>query len=302
MTGTNLKQTAAFLSICSNALLIILKLIVGCITGSLSVMSEALHSLSDIAASFIAYVSVKKSSEPADSEHPFGHGKFEELSGFFEGLLICGISLFVFYSAFAKLFNPSVQKFDTFWGIIIMSFSVIVNVCVSKYLFKVGTKTNSIAIVADAEHLKTDVISSLAVLLGLLAIKITGLVIIDIIFAFIVALIILFTGIRLTILAMKGLLDESLPEADLKLLNGILQNHINKDIEEVRFLKTRKAGSEKLIELVIIVQKDMTIGVGHDICNKIEQEIMNSLKGAKVFIHLEPLEDNKIKNSNISIN
>jgi len=290
MTNSQLKQSAAFLSICSNALLIILKLIVGFLTGSLSIISEALHSMSDIAASFIAFISVKKSSEPADKEHPFGHGKFEELSGFFEGLLICGIAIFIFYSAVMKIMAKTSLEFEPFYGILIMSFSVLLNIFVSKYLFKVGTKTNSIAIIADAEHLRTDVISSLAVLLGLLVIKVTGLVIIDVIFAFIVAIIIMFTGVKLTVIAIKGLLDESLPQEDIDLLNEILNSYINKDIEEVKVLKTRKAGSEKIIELVITVQHDMTIVVGHEICNTIENEIMTKLDGAKVFIHLEPAE------------
>ena len=297
MNNSQLKQSAAFLSICSNAVLIILKLIVGFIIGSISIISEALHSLSDIAASFIAFISVKKSSEPADKEHPFGHGKFEELSGFFEGLLICGISIFIFYSAVMKFADKNSTEFEPFFGILIMSFSVVLNIFVSRYLFHVGTKTNSIAIIADAEHLKTDVISSLAVLLGLLAIKVTGLVIIDIIFAFIVAIIIMVTGVKLTVTAVKGLLDEALPQGDIDLLNEILNSHKNKDIEEVKFLKTRKAGSEKIIELVITVKRNMTIVVGHEICNTIENEIMTKLEGAKVFIHLEPAENrSKVRN------
>ena len=99
------------------------------------------------------------------------------------------------------------------------------------------------------------------------------------------------TGIKLTVTAVKGLLDEALPQEDINLLNMILNSHKNKDIEEVKFLKTRKAGSEKIIELVITVKHDMTIVAGHEICNTIENEIMNKLEGAKVFIHLEPAEN-----------
>ena len=286
------KQLAAFLSICSNALLITLKLIVGFLTGSLSIISEALHSLSDIAASFIAFISVKKSAKPADKEHPFGHGKFEELSGFFEGLLICAIAVFIFHTAIIKFVKPSAEPLETFWGIVVMTFSVVLNIFVSKYLFKVGEKANSIAITVDAEHLRIDVLSSLAVLVGLLLIKLTGLYVIDTIFAFVVAVIIAFTGIKLTLEAAKGLLDETLPQKDLDLLNNILNKYIGVDIVAVKYLKTRKAGSEKMIELVIIVHKNMTIRAGHDICNKIEREIAETLQGAKIFIHLEPCEDN----------
>ena len=285
------KQLAAFLSICSNALLITLKLIAGFLTGSLSIVSEALHSLSDIAASFIAYISVKKSAEPADAEHPFGHGKFEELSGFLEGLLICAIAIYIFYCAISKLITPTKIEFEPFWGIIVMAFSIVINIFVSKYLFKVGAKTDSIAITADAEHLKIDVLSSGAVLVGLLAIKITGWTIIDPIFAIIVGGIILFTGLKLTIAASNDLLDTALPEKDLDILNEILKEHHQKDIVDVKLLKTRKSGSEKIINLVIVVHKNMTIKEGHNICNAIEQEITEKLENSKAFIHLEPCED-----------
>lgn len=290
MDNTQEKQFGAFLSVCSNALLIIIKLTVGFFTGSLSIISEALHSLSDIAASFIAFVMIKKSAKPADADHPYGHGKYEELSGFLEGILIFAISVVIFYSAIKKIIFPPEELFEPFWGIIVMAISVVVNIFVSKYLYKIGKKTNSIAIIADAEHLRTDVISSLAVLLGLLVVKITGWVIIDTIFALIVAIIIAFMGARVTFTAIRGLLDEALPQEDLKILQGILDNHLSKDIAEVRFLKTRKSGSEKLIDLVVCVHRQMTIGEGHDICNNLEQEIMAALDGATVFIHLEPCD------------
>ncbi len=283
------KQFAAFLSICSNAVLITLKLIVGFLTGSLSITSEALHSLSDIAASFIAFISVKKSSEPADKEHPFGHGKFEELSGFFEGILICVIAIFIFGGAIIKLFKP-IEPIETSWGIAVMAFSVIINIFVSKYLFYVGTKSNSIAIKADAEHLKTDVLSSFAVLAGLLVIQLTGIYLLDLVFAIIVAIIIAYTGLKLTGEATRGLLDAALPQEDLDILDNILKQHVDVDIIEVKVSKTRKAGSEKLIELVIVVNKRITVKTCHDICNNIENEIMQSLPGAKVFIHMEPCE------------
>lgn len=279
------------MSVCSNALLITLKLTVGFLTGSLSIISEAMHSMSDIVASFIAFFMVKKSSKPADDDHPFGHGKYEELSGFLEGGLILIIAVFILYSALKKIISPSVQEFEPFWGILIMVISVVVNIFVSKYLFRVGQRTNSIAIIADAEHLKTDVLSSLAVLVGLLMVKITGIVQIDTIFAFIVGTIIACTGFNVTISAIKGLLDEALPKEDLDIIQGILNNHMNKDIVDVKFSKTRKSGSEKLIELVITVHKNMSIGKGHEICNDLEKEIETALNGASVFIHLEPCAD-----------
>ena len=200
--------------------------------------------------------------------------------------------MFILYGAIKKLFLPQMNSFEPFWGIVVMVISVLVNIFVSRYLFAIGKRTNSIAIIADAEHLSTDVLSSFAVLVGLLMVKITGLAVIDTIFAVIVALVILFTGLKVTITAIKGLLDEALPQEDINILQEILNRHLHKDIAEIKFSKTRKSGSEKLIELVVTVHKTMTIGMGHDICNLLEKEIEEALNGANVFIHLEPCSDN----------
>mgnify|MGYP001339332189 CR=1 FL=1 len=293
MIIVNEKSKAAFISILSNSVLIVLKLAVGLFTGSVSIISEAIHSFSDLLASVLAFVSIKFSSEPADTEHPFGHGKFEDLSGFFEGLLIVGAAFYIVNEAVSKLFKTADFHLETTAGIAVMLFSVVVNIIVSRYLFKVGQKTDSITLIADAQHLRTDIYTSAGILLALIIIKITGLVIIDPIIAIIVAALILKTGVILCFEAIKNLLDTSLPNSDRIIINELLKTYIPNDLVEIQTIKTRKAGAQKIIKLTLTVPENMTIKEGHDLCDKIEEDLEKNLGNTEVTIHLEPSSKNK---------
>lgn len=166
-----LKQNSAILSIVSNACLIIIKVITGFFTGTFSIISEAIHSTGDILASLIAYFAIKKSSEPADEEHDFGHGKYEDFSGLVEGFLIICAAVYIIYEAIIKIIQgvPNEIKVDA--AIYVMLFSVIINIFVSRKLYRTAKETGSIALFADAEHLKTDVLTSAGILIGLMIIK-----------------------------------------------------------------------------------------------------------------------------------
>ena len=217
------KKFAAGLSIFSNSVIIVLKLIAGHISGSISIISEAIHSLSDFLASVLTFFSVMKSSEPADKTHPFGHGKYEDMSGFIEGGLIIFAAGFIIYEAVKKILAPTSMDVDTTLGLYVMGISVVANVIVSSVLFKVAKTSDSISLYADAEHLRTDILSSLGVFLGLLLIKVTGIHLLDPIIAIIVACIIFRAGFSISKSTMNNLLDCSLPESDLKTIDDILE-------------------------------------------------------------------------------
>ena len=191
------KKFAALMSILSNSSLIILKIIAGVITGSIGIISEAIHSCSDLLASFIAFFSISKASEPADLEHQYGHGKYEDFAGLTEGLLIIWAALYIVVEAVKKINNPNLHEMDVNVGLVVMLISVIANIVVSKYLFKIAKKSDSVALFADGEHLRTDVYSSLAVFLGLLTVKLTGNAIFDPIIAIVVAIIIFIAGYKI---------------------------------------------------------------------------------------------------------
>lgn len=282
------KQKAALLSVCSNTFLILIKLVVGILTNSISIISEAVHSFTDLLAAFIAYFSVKKSSTPPDKEHPFGHGKYEDLSGFIEGALIIFAAGYIVFEAIEKIIRNDYHSIDTTAGIVVMTLSVIINIIVSRYLFKIAHKTDSLALLADAEHLKTDVLTSAGVLAGLVLIRITDIRLLDPVIAVLIALVIVKVGLRLCVIAGKNLLDSSLPEDEQSIILETVNNYIPTEVVELRKLKSRKAGAEKLIELVIIIPKNLTIEKGHFLCDRIEDDLKKNVKNSSVIIHLEP--------------
>ena len=282
------KKFAAGLSIFSNSVIIVLKLIAGHISGSISIISEAIHSLSDFLASVLTFFSVMKSSEPADKTHPFGHGKYEDMSGFIEGGLIIFAAGFIIYEAAKKILAPTSMDVDTTLGLYVMGISVVANVIVSSVLFKVAKTSDSISLYADAEHLRTDILSSLGVFLGLLLIKVTGIHLLDPIIAIIVACIIFRAGFSISKSTMNNLLDCSLPESDLKTIDDILESSKTQGIVGYKDLRARRLGPQKSITLTLIFPKDMTIYNCHTICDSVEKELKKKLGDVVSSIHLEP--------------
>lgn len=288
MEEVKIKKRAAFVSICSNSALIVTKLAVGVISGSFSIISEAVHSFTDLLASILAYYSVKMSSEPADNDHQFGHEKFEDLSGGIEGALILIAACYIIYEAVMRINNPPDTHIDTSIGMIVMFISILVNGIVSEYLFNVAKKTDSIALMADAQHLRADIYTSFGVLAGLAVIKLTDITILDPLIAILIAMLILKTGYDICKAAVLNLLDTSLPEDERKIIENTINNFIPDQIIDFGEFKTRKAGSKRLIEFNLVVPTSMTIKEGHDLCDRIESVLKNNIRNLDITIHLEP--------------
>jgi cation diffusion facilitator family transporter len=279
------KTKAARLSVFSNSILIIIKLIVGILTGSVSILSEAIHSTTDLIASLIAFFAVKISDKPADEEHPYGHGKIENISGVIEALLIFSASIWIIIEGIKKLLHPkSVESLGI--GFIVMFISAAINFAVSKKLYKIAKQEDSIALEADALHLKSDVYASLGVGFGLLLIWITNLNFLDPVVAIIVALFILKEALHLLKSAFNPLLDVKLSDEEISIINNAISAHssIYCDFHD---LKTRKSGATKYIDLHLVFPEDMTIKNAHDTCDTIEEELENLLKNTNVMIHIE---------------
>ncbi|NLF83984.1 MAG: cation transporter [Candidatus Gastranaerophilales bacterium] len=287
----NVKTKAAAISIISNSFLIVLKLLVGMFTNSISIISEAIHSLMDLLAAVIAFLSVKKSSEPADDDHQYGHGKYEDASGFVEGALILAAAGYIIYEAAKKLLTGNIDYIDSYAGIAVMLMSVFVNIYVSRTLFRVAQKTDSMALLADAEHLRTDVLTSLGVLIGLVLIKLTGYKVLDPIIAIFVAMLIIKAGMKLCVSAVRNLLDSSLPEADIIKIKGVLEGYMPHKVIRYENLKTRKAGAERLIEFTLILHKEMSLKEAHNICDEIENCLQTAISSAILNIHMEPCQN-----------
>lgn len=289
MNKVNEKKFAAALSILSNTTLILFKLIAGFVSGSISIISEALHSMSDLLASILAFFSVTKSALPADEDHQFGHGKYEDLSGLIEGILIILASFAIIFQAAKKILFGLKIEIDTNMAIGVMIFSVIINTIVSYYLFKVAKKTDSIALFADAEHLRTDVYSSLAVFFGLVAIKITDIHILDPLIAIIVAVLILSAGYRICKKSANNLLDGTLPAEENMLIKTILDKYATEKSIKYKNLKTRKSGISRQVELTLLIEEYTSVKEGHKYCDEIECMIGENLDNISFLIHLEPM-------------
>lgn len=285
------KKFAAVLSIVSNTSLIIIKVIAGVISGSIGIISEAIHSGSDLLASIITFFSVSESSKPADYDHPFGHGKFEDLASFVEGLLIILAAFYIIYESAKKIVFPHQVELNPEIGIIVMFVAVVANFFVSGYLFRVAKKTGSTALYADGEHLRTDIYSSLAVFVGLVLVKITQNNIYDPIIAIVVAVIIFNAGVKICEEAKNGLLDKSLSGKEIFKIKELINNYLQNGVISLKSLRTRKSGLKKNIEIVLVVERTMHISTSHKLCDEIEEKIEELLQNTDITIHLEPDEE-----------
>ena len=284
----NAKVKVARLSLLSNTILIIMKLIVGLFTGSVSIISEAIHSTMDLLAAIIAFFSVKISDKPADDTHPYGHGKIENISGVIEALLIFVASVWIIIEAVKKIINPS-QIESVGVGFIVMFISAAINFMVSKKIYKVAKQEDSIALEADALHLKADVYTSLGVGTGLFLIWVTGLNYLDPVVAILVAIFILKESFELLKTAFNPLLDVKLSDEEIEIIKDNISKY-SSVFCNYHDLKTRKSGRIRYIDLHLVFPENMSIKEAHDICDKIEQNIEQVLKYAEVMIHLESSE------------
>jgi cation diffusion facilitator family transporter len=275
-------------SIGSNATLIVFKLVVGLLSGSISIISEALHSGSDLVASVIALFSVRGASRPADESHGYGHEKVENVSGVVEGLLIFAAAVVIVFEAVTKLID-GVHLEHVELGIAVMLVSAAVNLAVSRlYLYPVARRTDSAALEADAAHLLTDVYTSAGVAGGLILVQLTGYEFFDPLIALCVAVLIMWTAWRLVSHSTRVLLDEALPDDELELVREKVSEHRGELIIGYHKLRTRRAGSKRHIDLHITVPDEMTVGEAHAAAQHIEDDIAGLLPSVEVLVHIEP--------------
>jgi len=281
----NEKVKTARLSIISNSSLIVMKLLAGLISGSVSIISEAIHSGMDLLAAIIAFFSVKMSDNPPDREHPYGHGKFENVSGVVEAVLIFIAAGWIIYEAVHKIIAPGpIENIGI--GAAVMAVSAIVNFLVSRRLYQVAKKTDSIALEADALHLKTDVYTSVGVAAGLLLILITGWNFLDPIVAIMVAMLIIKESFILLRNAFFPLLDSSLSGEETLIISEVIQKR------GITFhqLRTRKSGKYRFADFHLELPENMALRDVHRICDEIEHEIKHRISTIEVQIHVEPVE------------
>ena len=282
------KSRTVLFSISSNALLLSAKLVAGVLTGSASVLSEAVHSATDLVASVVAFVAVRRSGSPPDELHNYGHGRFENLAGVFEGVILLGVGAAVIYGAVDGILNGAELEFLGF-GIGVMALSAVVNLFVSRWLLRVAHETDSRALEAEGYNLRTDVWSAAGVALGLIAALATGWTVLDPIIAAVIGLVILWTAFRLISGSTRVLLDESLPGEELSVVEDVIGGEVRSDprIRGYHKLRARKSGPQRHIDFHLQLRAETTLGEAHKISDALEERIRHNLPNSDVLIHLE---------------
>lgn len=288
-----LKEKTARISVISNSGLVLMKFVVGFSIGSVSIISEAIHSSMDLIAAVIAFFSVRKSAEPPDAQHEFGHGKFEDISGLVEALLIVVAAILIIREAVLKLLGGPAAGFPEellIFGIAVMGVSALVNWLVSRRLMKVAKQSESIALESDAWHLRTDVYTSVGVFLGLILIRLTGIPLFDPLFAIGVAVVIMKAAYDLTRRSFSDLIDHSIPPLDEERIKAIICEHSN-EYAGFHDLRTRRSGPDIFIEFHLVMSGNSTVLQSHDLSDHLESDLNLEFPRAVVTIHTEPCNE-----------
>jgi cation diffusion facilitator family transporter len=269
--------------------LIILKVVVGWLTGSISVLAQAADSLLDLFAAIITFSAIRIAAKPADAEHPYGHGKVEDIAGAGQGILILIAGGLIIYAAISRIIEGSHVELAGA-GVAVMAVSIVASIFLSRHLLRVSRRTGSVALEANARNIATDVYSASAVLVGLAIVQFTGLSIIDSAIAIGVAIYILKVAVDTIRKPISGLLDEKLPPSQETVIEDSIRKH-SSEVYGFHALRTRRAGSQSYIDLHLVMAGNLSLEQAHRICDRIENEIQSTLHEASVTIHCEPCDN-----------
>jgi cation diffusion facilitator family transporter len=283
------KSGAAGLSVFSNSLLIAIKVAAGAITGSIAIITEAVHSLIDLLASVIALASVRKADEPADVEHPYGHEKLENLAAAIEGMLILvGAAVIVYEATHRLVVGAHVDTVGL--GIAVMAVSAVANFVISAFLGRQAKRFDSPALEGDAAHLRTDAYTSIGVMVGLLLVDVTGENAFDSIAALVVAVAIVVSGLRITTRSSRILVDEALPADEMDRIEAAIAASRTPEMAGYHRLRARQAGSRRYVDLHVQYRSGTSLERAHDLAHDMRAAIEAELPAADVLIHVEPEE------------
>lgn len=291
------KKNVALMSVIAAVFLTGTKLVIGILTGSLGILSEALHSGLDLIAAVITYFSVRISDTPADKKHNYGHGKVENFSAFIETILLLVTCVWIIYEAVNRLVSGKTHIEINVWSYIVVISSIIIDINRSRMLSKVARKHNSQALEADALHFSTDIWSSVVVLLGLICANF-GFFFADSVAALVVAGIVLLISYKLGKKAVDVLLDKA-PQAEIILVQNALKDY--PEVLHFHNLKIRTSGADTFIKVNIHLQPDLSLVQSHEICDKIEKDLNSVIPRSEVYIHIEPQELSHIQTENDEI-
>ncbi|MDR3652744.1 MAG: cation diffusion facilitator family transporter [Paludibacter sp.] len=287
------KKSVALGSVIAAIFITGFKLIIGLLTGSLGILSEALHSGLDMVAAMITYFSVRVSDKPADREHNYGHGKVENLSALIETILLLITCIWIIYEAIHRLLSGKTDIEISLWSYVVVISSIVIDFTRSRALSRVAKKHNSQALEADALHFSTDIWSSTVVLFGLVCYQFLGWHKADSIAALFVAVIVLYVSYQLGKKAIDVLLDKS-PVNTTKIVHETLKEF--PEVLKFHGLKARTAGADTFIKFNVHFDPDLSLREVHEVCDKIENKIKSQVARSEVYIHAEPEEISHLEN------
>jgi cation diffusion facilitator family transporter len=281
------QQGAARLSLLSNVFLVLVKVVAGVATGSISVLAEGIQSTMDVVASAVILITVRLAAAPPDDAHPYGHGKFENVASLGQMVLILGSAGYLLWAAWSRWQNPVLPRLE--WGAAALTTALIVNAFVSRHLLRVARETGSQALEAEATHLRGDMLSCAGVLLGLAAAGITREPRLDPAIAAVMALIVALSAGQLLRNTLRPLLDESLPPEEAARVLEVLKR--DERVRGYHRLRTRRAGSRRLIDLHILLDDHLSFRAAHEISEEVEDALREELPNLDVIVHAEPFEE-----------
>lgn len=271
----------------SNCGLIVAKLVAGVVTGSVAILSDAIQSTIDLIASVITLVSVRKASEPADSDHRYGHEKVEDLSAAVEAVLLLAGALVIAVQALRRLIDGgSIGLLGV--GIAVVAAAAVVNIVVSARLRRVAAETGSMALAADGAHLRTDAVVSVGVLVALGLSGLTGASWIDPVVGLLVAVVIAVTGVRILIGSGRRLVDESLPADEMAIVRSVVESFVHDDVAGFHDLRARHSGASHQVDLHLQFRSGTSLEDAHAISHELRDAVVEQLPNTTVLIHLEP--------------
>ena len=288
MTGTDNRTVLrlAFWGIPLSLAVMGLKMLAWWVTGSVALLSDGLESSVNVVAAVIAYAMIGYAAKPADADHPFGHHKAEYFSAVIEGVLIVLAALLIIWEAIPEMMAPVLLNAPTL-GLAINFVAGVVNAVWAYVLIRAGSRHRSPALSADGQHILSDVVTSVGVLVGLLLAIATGYAILDPLLAVLVAGNILFQGWKVISRSVDGLMDRAVPADEEEAIKAAIAANAGGSLG-VHDLKTRQAGPAIFVDFHMVVPEAMAVGDAHDICDRIEEAIRVVHSGAEIAIHVEP--------------
>ena len=266
-----------------------LKLFAWWLTGSVGLLSDALESLVNLAAAVLALLSLQVASQPPDDEHAFGHTKAEYFSSGMEGALILLAAAGIGWNAVDRLMHPQVLE-SVGVGLAVSVVASVANLIVARILMRAGREAHSVTLQADAHHLMTDVWTSAAVVVAVALVAVTGWQWLDPVIGLLLAGHIIMMGVRLMRESMLGLMDSGLPAEEMKVIRDVLARYAADGVQH-HALRTRQAGAWRFMSVHVLVPGEWTVARGHELVERLEDEIRRGVPRLTVLTHLEPIED-----------